>query len=183
MVGQHDGSGGEMSAESGRRRVLKWLAGAGATAAALVVLVPGASFVLDPLLRRRKKAGDFLPVGDAAVLRADRPVSLPVIGEYVDAWTRAPRTELGTVWLQKNGDEVVAVSAECPHLGCRVGYDQENEQFTCPCHESAFGLDGAVKTGPSPRPLDQIEARIRDGQVEVRFRRFRTQVEEQVEIG
>jgi menaquinol-cytochrome c reductase iron-sulfur subunit len=168
----------------GRRDFLKWVVGAAGAAVAALALVPGLSSVLDPLLRPKRRGGDFLAVGGEAAVAGDHPVALPVIGERVDAWTRAPRTQLGTVWLQKNEDgSLLALTAECPHLGCRIGYDSGSEKFVCPCHDSAFGRDGSVESGPSPRAMDRLEARVREGIVEVRFKRFRTQSEEQVEIG
>jgi menaquinol-cytochrome c reductase iron-sulfur subunit len=156
----------------------------GGAAVAALLAVPGIATVLDPILRPRRGAGDFLPVGDASMLRDDRPVALPVIGELVDAWTRAPERQLGTVWIQKReGGELFAMTAECPHLGCKIGYRENDEKFFCPCHESAFGRDGSVEGGPSPRKMDELEARVRDGIVEVRFKRYRTGTEDQNEIG
>ncbi len=173
-----------MSEDSkGRRRFLTMAAALAGTAVAALAAIPGFSVILDPLLRRRGSADDFLPIGDASVL-ADHPVSLPVIGEKVDEWTRAPHVQLGTVWLQKGeGDEIIAMSAECPHLGCKIDFDREHDQFVCPCHDSSFGLDGSVKEGPSPRAMDRLTAEVRDGVIEVQFKRFRTQSEDQVEIG
>jgi Rieske Fe-S protein len=77
----------------------------------------------------------------------------------------------------------VALNAECPHLGCKVGYDKAQKAFACPCHESSFTQEGERLGGPAPRSLDPLEARVVDGQVEVRFVRYRAQVKERVEIG
>ena len=98
------------------------------------------------------------------------------MGEQVDAWTKADNVRLGMVWLRKKGDKVLALNAECPHLGCKVGYDAEKKHFACPCHESAFSLDGERLGGPAPRAMDPLESRLVGGQVEVRFVRFRAQV-------
>lgn len=168
----------------GRRGFLQVVVGLSAAALGALAAIPGVGVIIDPLLRRRQSASDFLPIGDAAVLTGDGPVSLPVIGELVDAWTRAPEVQLGTVWIQKGeGDEITAMTAECPHLGCKIGYDGEEDHFYCPCHESSFGRDGSVNDGPSPRAMDQLEARVREGVIEVKFKRFRTQRDEPVEIG
>lgn len=166
-----------------RRGFLRIAVGLGGLVVGTLLTVPGVAYVLDPLIRRRPRSDAWRDIGAADVLRDDRPVSLPVIGEKVDAWTRAPEQRLGTVWLRTVGDEVEAFTAECPHLGCRIGYDGDEDQFTCPCHESAFGLDGSVISGPSPRPMDRLEARVNEGRIEVRFRRYRTAIPEQKEIG
>jgi menaquinol-cytochrome c reductase iron-sulfur subunit len=88
------------------------------------------------------------------------------------------------VWLRVVGEgKVSAWNAECPHLGCKVGFDQAKTCFACPCHDSAFTLEGEVQGGPSPRGMDPLETRVVDGHVEVRFLRYRAQIKERIEIG
>ena len=59
-------------------------------------------------------------------------------------------------------------SAVCTHLGCTVGYFQNDGRFHCPCHGSVFGADGKVLHGPAPRPLEWFEVTLaRDGQLRV----------------
>jgi menaquinol-cytochrome c reductase iron-sulfur subunit len=163
---------------------MTWLTAAGSAAIGAILLVPGASYVLDPVLRARDRKGRFLRVAEFASLSKDHPVSVPVIGEQVDAWTRAPATRLGTVWLRVLGENHVAAwNAECPHLGCKVAFQAEKACFGCPCHDSAFSLEGDVLGGPAPRSMDALETRVLDGHVEVRFQRFRAQTKERVELG
>ncbi len=167
-----------------RRGVLAGLIAVGGAAIGAVLGLPGVAYVLDPLLRKREGKGGFRKVAELSRLSKEHPVAVPVLGEQTDAWTRAPERKLGTVWLRLlDNDKVEALNAECPHLGCKVGYDESHKQFACPCHESAFSLDGAVKGGPAPRAMDSLEARVVDGSVEVRFVRFRAQVKERIEIG
>lgn len=172
------------TASEGRRTVLGGLIAVGGLAIGAVLGLPGVAYVLDPLLRRRDSRGGFRKVAELSRLSKEHPVAVPVIGEQTDAWTRAPERKLGTVWLRLVDDnKVEALNAECPHLGCKVGYDPEQKHFACPCHESAFALDGARKGGPAPRAMDALETRVVDGSVEVRFVRFRAQVKERIEIG
>lgn len=169
-----------------RRGVLAGLIAAGSLAIGTVLGLPGVSYVLDPLLRRGSGdgGGTWRKVAALSRLSKEHPVTVPVVGEQTDAWTRAPERKLGAVWLRVIDDtHVQALSAECPHLGCKVGYEAHHKQFACPCHESAFDLDGHVKAGPAPRAMDTLEARVVDGEVEVRFKRFRAQVKERIEIG
>jgi len=167
-----------------RRGVLVGLIAVGSLAIGAVLGLPGVSYVLDPLLRRAQGKGGWRKVAPLSRLSKEHPVTVPVLGEQTDAWTRAPERKLGAVWLRVIDDtHVQALSAECPHLGCKVGYEAHHKQFACPCHESAFDQDGAVKSGPAPRAMDTLEARVVDGDVEVRFVRFRAQVKERIEIG
>jgi menaquinol-cytochrome c reductase iron-sulfur subunit len=170
-------------ASKSRRSFLTVLVGVGSVYIGSVVAKPGVSYVIDPLLRATGKKGRWLRVAKLDALDEAHPVSVAVVGEQVDGWTRQPNVRLGMVWLRRKGDQVTALTAECPHLGCKVGYDKEHSRFGCPCHESAFSLDGERIGGPAPRSMDPLEARVVDGQVEVRFARFRAQVKEREQIG
>ncbi len=171
---------------AGRRRALKAIVALGSAAWAAALLVPGISYLLHPLKRRRGDAGGWWPVADVEAVPAENamPVAVPVVGEVVDAWTRSPQQRLGTVWLRKKGEgQVLALQAECPHLGCSVQLDASRNRFQCPCHESFFDLEGRCTGGPSPRGMDPLAARVRDGKVEVNFKRFRTQTRDRESIG
>ena len=166
-----------------RRSFLSAVVALGSAAIGALVALPGAAYVLDPLLRGSEKKGRWLRVARLDALQEEHPIAVPIVGEQSDAWTREPNVRLGMVWLRKKGEKVLALNAECPHLGCKVGYDKERKRFGCPCHESAFSEAGERIGGPAPRGMDPLESRIVNGQVEVRFVRFRAQVKERVEIG
>ena len=167
-----------------RRGFLTLLTAAGSAVIGAILLVPGAAYILDPVLRSGGAKGRWIRVAELANLSKDHPVTAPVIGEQVDAWTRAPAVRLGTVWLRVVGDDKVAAwNAECPHLGCKVGFDEGKKQFGCPCHDSAFSLEGEVQGGPAPRGMDSLETRVQDGHVEVKFMRYRAQIKDKIEVG
>ncbi len=75
---------------------------------------------------------------------------------------------LGQFYLVCLGDgSFLAMSRTCTHLGCSVPWDEEKNQFVCPCHGSTFSLNGEVLTAPAPRPLDVYPVRIENGIVKV----------------
>lgn len=167
-----------------RRTFLTWLIGLGGAGIGALVALPGMGYLADPLRRAVGTRGRWATVGDLETMPKDHPVSLPVIGEQVDAWTRATDVSLGMVWVRRGeGEQVQAWNAECPHLGCKVGYDRDKARFGCPCHDSEFSPEGKRLGGPAPRSLDSLDTRVKDGKVEVRFVRFRAQTSERVEIG
>jgi nitrite reductase/ring-hydroxylating ferredoxin subunit len=43
----------------------------------------------------------------------------------------------------------------CTHAGCKVTVIN-GTSVDCPCHGSAFALDGSVTHGPASRPLDPV---------------------------
>lgn len=45
-------------------------------------------------------------------------------------------------------DDFLALSSVCPHLGCRVHWEAQNDRFFCPCHNGAFDRGGQPIAGP-----------------------------------
>ncbi|MBN2146953.1 MAG: Rieske 2Fe-2S domain-containing protein, partial [Anaerolineales bacterium] len=39
----------------------------------------------------------------------------------------------------------------------------------CPCHDAAFAIDGGIIHGPQPRPLDEYEYKIEDGNLLIHY--------------
>ena len=67
------------------------------------------------------------------------------------------------IFLRRQGQEVIALSSECTHLGCPVeftkaekGADAKTASFRCPCHKGAFDLMGKVTYGPPESPLKRF---------------------------
>lgn len=44
--------------------------------------------------------------------------------------------------------DFVALSSTCPHLGCQVHWEPQNDRFFCPCHNGVFAPDGTGIGGP-----------------------------------
>lgn len=119
-----------------------------------------------------------LPVGGA-------PKFFQVVTERRDAWTKFPANAIGAVFLQRVSEsEIVAFNASCPHLGCAVEFQTKRDAFYCPCHDSEFAKDGAVKgKSPSLRGLDTLRVEVRDGgEVWVFFENFKTGIAEKVSL-
>lgn len=70
--------------------------------------------------------------------------------------------------LDESGEPFV-LSATCTHLGCTVRWNQEANQFQCPCHGGRFAPDGAVVDGPPPKPLNRLAAEVRDGEIYIKL--------------
>ncbi len=71
------------------------------------------------------------------------------------------------VLVRKSGGALIALSAVCTHLGCVVQWQQDKEQFLCPCHGGQFTADGTVIAGPPPRPLEIIPFTVSNGSITV----------------
>lgn len=47
-----------------------------------------------------------------------------------------------------NADDFIALSSTCPHLGCQVRWEPQNNRFFCPCHNGVFDPSGVATGGP-----------------------------------
>ena len=54
----------------------------------------------------------------------------------------------GNALVTNTGTEVVALSNICPHLGCKVHWEEEKREFACPCHGGVFDPSGKAVSGP-----------------------------------
>lgn len=154
----------------------------------LITLTPlfaGLAFFMDPLLRRRApfKGGDaegFLAVTNLSDLPEDgTPLRFVLRADKVDAWNEFKDQSIGTVYLRKlPGNQIVAFNDTCPHLGCKVDYQEASKTFLCPCHASAFQLDGEPMNKIPPRRLDTLESKTDpDGKVWIKYQDFQCGVE------
>jgi menaquinol-cytochrome c reductase iron-sulfur subunit len=138
--------------------LVKLAAGAIGVVLGIFPVAAGALTILDPLIGKKKTKGEKIRVATIEQLPDDgTPVRVPIVADLVDAWNREPNQPIGAVYLRREGDNVVAFNAICPHAGCFVGYASDTDVFQCPCHTSTFELDGArVMPSPSPRDLDKL---------------------------
>jgi len=141
-------------ATTDRRRALAWLWGVlGLTAlgeavwVTLAFLRPG---------KRELRRGTVIVAGPAEDFEPGSVTAFPAGGFYLAR-------------LDDGG--FLALYRECPHLGCTVPWSDEQRRFSCPCHASAFDIEGRVLSPPAPRPLDLLSLRIENGIVKVDTRR------------
>jgi menaquinol-cytochrome c reductase iron-sulfur subunit len=147
-----------------------------------VVAVPLVRYVLFPMGRDVVASGkEPIDVFDAGGLKPGAPPIRVQINaaRMRDAWNVADEVPLGAAWVRKTeSGEVQALSAVCPHLGCAVDFDSEAKVFKCPCHKSAFALNGEKMSGPSKRDLDPLPVQVDDGRVKITFIRYRSDIAE-----
>lgn len=59
-----------------------------------------------------------------------------------------------------NAERLIAVNPTCPHAGCTVTWESDQQKFLCPCHDSEFSSDGKVLEGPATEPLTSYEVKL-----------------------
>jgi menaquinol-cytochrome c reductase iron-sulfur subunit len=110
------------------------------------------------------KADPWVEAGDVSALAGNRPVEMVFRRNRTDGWKIT--SEKATAWAVRSADgQVTAFGPQCTHLGCAYHWEDAKSEFMCPCHNSLFGPDGKVLSGPAPRPLDRYETKIQGGKL------------------
>jgi len=63
-------------------------------------------------------------------------------------------------------DDFIALSSTCPHLGCQVRWEGQNNRFFCPCHNGVFDPSGKAIAGPpgeAGQSLPRYRLKVDDG--------------------
>lgn len=63
-------------------------------------------------------------------------------------------------------EDFIALSSVCPHLGCQVHWEGQNDRFFCPCHNGAFDSEGRPIAGPpkdANQSLPRYELHVENG--------------------
>ena len=103
------------------------------------------------------------------------PHRFAVVADKTNVWTTEKNVAVGSVYLKRTGEKVIAWNTVCPHLGCETDI-APGGAFKCPCHNSSFRPDGTLIPGSvAPRGMDELEVdatALKDGEVRVRFQNF-----------
>lgn len=72
----------------------------------------------------------------------------------------------------RNGDaeDFIALSSTCPHLGCQVRWEAQNDRFFCPCHSGVFTPSGVAIEGPpaeAGQSLGRYELKVEGGTLHI----------------
>jgi Rieske Fe-S protein len=155
-----------------RRSFLGGLLAFGTSAVGALLALPLARFSFDPLWRTTSEVL-WSDVGAASDFRSiTTPVKVQVSIEQRDGWRKVLSEK--PVYIVRTPDGRPRVlSAVCPHLGCSIGWSDAKGQFICPCHNGAFAADGTLLSGPPPRGMDELDARVESGRLQVRYQYFR----------
>jgi len=151
--------------ENGTRRLffVAWIYGLWSLIGATLGIPALVYLLFPPKVRERE---EWVEIGDIGQLPAKGPEEVVFRHNRKDGWKVT--SEKTTAWVIKISDkEVVAFAPMCTHLGCAYHWDEQKQYFLCPCHTSAFGLDGRVLAGPAPRPLDRYLVRIEGTKVKL----------------
>ncbi len=167
-----------------RRQFSKWLVGGIGAFMASAAGVPIVGTLVSAAYQEHGAAEITLGKLD------EYPVGVPTVAQFTitqtDGWQRSIASR--SVWVVRNSDsesDVTVFNGHCTHLGCAFNWKDSGdnaESFVCPCHNGIFTEDGAVVSGPPPRPLDTLPVQIKDGHVVINYEDFRSGIPEKTPV-
>jgi cytochrome b6-f complex iron-sulfur subunit len=142
-----------------RRRVVQV-----ASVAAAAVVGTAAGATVDHVLT--------VPAGDGPTMTPNRGTwhTVAASADLTDGVVVA--FDVGTVngFVGRGGGRLTAVSGTCTHLGCHLALDRSARELTCPCHNAAFTVTGALirhQLKTPPPALPRLAVRETDGAVQI----------------
>lgn len=133
-----------------RRGLIQWLLGGGFTASLAAFTYPVIRFMNPP------------QVAEAAVneTTAGSVHDLAVNTGKIVKFGSKP-----VLLIHSGASEWSAFSGTCTHLDCTVQYEPSSKQIWCACHNGFYDLNGAVVSGPPPRPLEPLDVHVRGEEI------------------
>ena len=125
--------------------------------------LPAIAYIISPALRE-EEAFTWIRLGSVSKVELGTPTLFKAKIERQTGWI-LNEEEISVYVLTENGKDFVAMSNICTHLGCRVRWIKDQDQFFCPCHNGVFDKAGGVVAGPVPRSLDRFEGKVEDEQL------------------
>ena len=156
------------------------VAAGGLVSAAMAV--PLVRFATFPLHAQAEETS-WSDVGRAEEFRSlSEPVERTIEVDRIDGWRRYAMQN--GVYVAPAGEgNVKVLSSTCPHLGCSLRWIGEKERFICPCHGGTFTSAGVHVAGPPLRGMDELDSKVENGVLKVRFQHFRQLIAQKEPVG
>ena len=127
--------------------------------------IPAVAYIVGPAVKS-DTASDWKQLGSVSKIEIGTPTLFKINVERKSGWIENVE-ELSLYAYTENGRDFLVMSNVCTHLGCRVRWVSDQDEFFCPCHNGIFDKEGNVVSGPPPRPLDRYEVKVEDDQLYV----------------
>ena len=134
--------------------------------AAILTGIPLVSYFIAPALK--KATGKWVDFGAVEDLTPGSIEMLTYEFLLKDGWLVLPQR--GFVWAKITKDlDIKIFSSTCTHLACNVIWQEESNNFICPCHSGRFDSSGNPVSGPPTKPLSALEHKIEEDNLLVRL--------------
>ncbi len=156
-----------------RRHLLRYMAGGSLGAIAMVFSRPQPAAGQDleelcSMFPQNSRCLDYLP-GVQALDAAGNAIAVDTFLPTTTTGIPQPVQGLPSVtYLVINEGPALApygLRPVCPHRGCAVIWQADQNRFACPCHGSKFDAEGRVLRGPARKPLPLVTVVERQNQI------------------
>jgi menaquinol-cytochrome c reductase iron-sulfur subunit len=137
------------------------------TAIGAAIGLPAVGYIITPAVNVQESDA-WIPLGPLESYPVGVPTPMSFVRTQVNGWEKTANS-YGVFVIRGEGEEVTVLSNVCTHLSCRVNWDDASKLFVCPCHDAAFDINGEIVHGPQPRPLDEYEHKIEEGNLFIHF--------------
>ena len=165
-----------------RRSFLGYLLAVAGGLVSAALAVPLVRFATFPLRAPAEETSwsDVGKVDEFAALT--EPVARTIDVKMIEGW-RSSVAQNGIYVVPAENGNLKVLSSVCPHLGCGVRWIGKQDKFICPCHGGTFTKTGVHVSGPPLRAMDELESKVEDGMLKVRFQYFRQLVARKEPLG
>jgi len=139
--------------DASRRGFLNWFLGTSAGALCVSVFYPVARYVSPPEVPEAETAR--ATAGNEGELRPNEAKIFRFGGRP-------------GILIRTADDTYRAFAATCTHLNCTVQYRGDLSQIWCACHNGFYDINGNVVSGPPPKPLEEYEVNVANGEIIVK---------------
>jgi menaquinol-cytochrome c reductase iron-sulfur subunit len=154
-----------------RRSFLRTLTGVGVATMGALLSVPLFRFAFYPMFVKTSGTG-WSDLGSMEEIeRLTFPAKRTIRVEQLDGWRKVVSEKAAFIVKAPDGTLRV-LSPVCPHLGCMIGWDPAKQRFVSPCHNGIFSPDGSLISGPPRRSMDELETKIEQGHLLIRYQYF-----------
>lgn len=150
-----------------RRDFVKVVVAAIGTIMGACIALPAIGYILSPALAVQKRE-DWISLGPLEAY----PIGVPTLFSFtrttINGWERTVNSH-GVYVVRFDENNYKVLSNMCTHLSCRVTWQEDVDQYLCPCHDAHFAIGGEVISGPPPAPLTEYETQLEDGVLSMYF--------------
>lgn len=143
------------------------------TAASIVTLItaaiglPALAYIIYPATQTQESDA-WIPLGPLENYPVGQPTLFNFTRTKVNGWEKTVNS-YGAYVVRYTEITQKVFSSTCTHLSCRVNWRNDETDFHCPCHDGVFDIEGKVVSGPPPKPLDEYENKVEDGNLFIHF--------------
>ena len=133
--------------------------------------IPAVAYSISPSLRAESRDA-WVNLGPLDGYPRNVPTLFQFTRTVENGWEKTAMS-YGVFVLRGEGPRVRVFSNICTHLGCRVAWHPDLQNYVSPCHDGHFDILGNVVSGPPPRPLDEFHTRVQAGALYLQLPPFR----------